>query len=57
MSIEVCGVCGVKIEKMLGGDRVLFAYGKPGTREILWQRVCKHVQKEDCLNKDGSAQD
>jgi hypothetical protein len=47
---KVCSVCGVKIVPMLGGDRVLFAAGAPGTRESLWAKVCRHTQKPGCIN-------
>ncbi len=53
MTEQLCPVCGVKIVKMIGNDRVLFSYGSPGTREKLWQRVCQYVQKSDCINSDG----
>jgi hypothetical protein len=50
-----CSVCGVKIQKMLGGDRVVFAYGPAGTREVLWNRVCRHIPREElrCLNRSA----
>ncbi|MCU0526539.1 MAG: hypothetical protein MUF72_17130 [Elainella sp. Prado103] len=54
---QVCPVCGVKILKMIGGDRVLFAAGPPGTRAVLWQRVCQYAQKAGCINPDGAAGD
>lgn len=50
--IEVCPVCGVKIE---GGDKVIFSTGSPGTRARLWARVCNYVQKKDCINQDTDA--
>ncbi|MCY7390131.1 MAG: hypothetical protein LH647_01115 [Leptolyngbyaceae cyanobacterium CAN_BIN12] len=50
-NMQVCAVCGVKIIKMVGGDRVLFSVGTPGTRETLWQKVCKHTQKPGCINR------
>lgn len=50
--IQVCSVCGVKIQKMIGGDRVLFSTGAPGTRETLWAKVCQHTDKAGCINKD-----
>lgn len=52
---QSCPVCGVKIVSMIGGDRVLFSVGPPGTRAVLWQRVCKHANKPGCINLDGSA--
>ncbi len=48
-NIEVCPVCGVKIEN---GDKVIFSAGKPGTRSRLWARVCNYVQKPDCINQN-----
>jgi hypothetical protein len=50
---QVCPVCSVKILKMIGGDRVIFSAGSPGTRAILWQRVCRHAQKSGCINLEG----
>jgi hypothetical protein len=51
---DVCGVCGVKIQKLIGADRVIFATGAHGTREILYQRVCQHVKdKPGCINRTG----
>jgi len=50
---QVCPVCGVKILAMLGGDRVLFSVGPPGTRKILWNKVCQHVDNPGCINKDA----
>ncbi|HEY9817654.1 MAG TPA: hypothetical protein V6D20_17885 [Candidatus Obscuribacterales bacterium] len=52
---QSCPVCGVKIVSMIGGDRVLFSVGPPGTRAVLWQRVCKYTNKPGCINLDGSA--
>lgn len=52
---QVCPVCGVKILKLIGGDRVLFSAGPPGTRSILWTRVCQHTQKPGCINQDGGS--
>lgn len=49
---QVCSVCGVKIQKMIGGDRVLFSIGSPGTRETLWAKVCQYTSKAGCINKD-----
>ncbi|MGF1479690.1 MAG: hypothetical protein ACFB4I_09385 [Cyanophyceae cyanobacterium] len=51
-AVEVCPVCGVKIVKMLGGDKVLFSAGPPGDRAKLWTRVCSYAQKPGCINKD-----
>jgi hypothetical protein len=47
---KVCSVCGVKIVPMVGGDRVLFSAGAPGTRESLWTKVCQYTQKPGCIN-------
>lgn len=52
---QVCPVCGVKILKVIGGDRVLFSAGPPGTRDILWSRVCRHTDKPGCINRDQRA--
>ncbi|MCU0570568.1 MAG: hypothetical protein MUF49_28835 [Oculatellaceae cyanobacterium Prado106] len=49
--MQVCPVCQVKIVKVIGGDRVIFSVGPAGTREILWKKVCQHVQKAGCINK------
>ncbi len=49
---ESCPVCQVKI---VGGDRVLFSSGPPGTRAKLWARVCQYVQKQGCINQDPDA--
>ena len=48
-NLEVCPVCGVKIE---GGDKVLFSTGSPGTRARLWARVCNYAKKPDCINQN-----
>ncbi|WP_293090315.1 hypothetical protein [Okeania sp. SIO3B5] len=37
---EICPVCLVKI---VGGDRVLFSSGPPGTKAKLWARVCQYA--------------
>lgn len=50
--MQVCPVCGVKILKVIGGDRVLFAAGPPGTRATLWAKVCKYTDKPGCINRD-----
>jgi hypothetical protein len=52
-SPKTCPVCGVKIVSMIGGDRVLFSVGPPGTRATLWQRVCRYTQKAGCINPQG----
>jgi hypothetical protein len=51
---QTCPVCGVKIEKAPGGDRVLFSSGKPGTRAKLAARVCQFVKKNGCINQDAN---
>ena len=48
-NLEVCPVCGVKIE---GGDKVIFSTGSPGTRARLWARVCNYAQKPECINQN-----
>jgi hypothetical protein len=53
--MQVCPVCGVKILKVIGGDRVLFSVGPPGTRATLWARVCKYTSKPGCINRDQDA--
>jgi hypothetical protein len=50
--IQVCPVCGVKIQKLVTGDRVLFSSGPPGTRAALWAKVCKYTDKAGCINRD-----
>ena len=47
--LEICPVCGVKIE---GGDKVIFSSGAPGSRARLYARVCNYVQKSGCINQD-----
>ncbi|MBW4519621.1 MAG: hypothetical protein KME16_07960 [Scytolyngbya sp. HA4215-MV1] len=49
---STCPVCQVKILKLIGGDKVIFSCGPMGTREILWQRVCRHTQKAGCINQN-----
>ncbi len=54
---QTCPVCGVKIlVGLVGGDRVLFSAGPPGTRARLYARVCRYVDKPSCINKDGGTQ-
>jgi hypothetical protein len=53
--VQVCPACSVKILKAIGGDRVMFSAGPPGTREILWARVCQHAKKPGCINKQTGA--
>jgi len=54
-NVQVCPVCKVKIVKVMGGDKVLFSVGPPGTRATLWARVCQYSQKPGCINKDKDA--
>ncbi|MGC9523965.1 MAG: hypothetical protein ACP5D7_00320 [Limnospira sp.] len=49
---QICPVCGVKIVKAIGGDRVFFSVGPPGTRARLSARVCQYVKKPGCINTD-----
>jgi hypothetical protein len=51
-SIEVCPICGVKIE---GENKVLFSAGSPGSRSRLWVRVCQYIKKPGCINQDKKA--
>lgn len=54
---QTCPVCGVKIlVGMVGGDRVLFSVGPPGTRVKLYARVCRYAENAACINKDGGSQ-
>ncbi|MBD2464951.1 hypothetical protein H6G89_28510 [Oscillatoria sp. FACHB-1407] len=53
--VNVCPICGVKIIAMVGGDRVLFSVGPPGTRATLWARVCRYTQKPGCINSNPQA--
>jgi hypothetical protein len=50
--IQECPVCGVKIEN---DTKVLFSYGRPGTRGRLQARVCQFLKedekKEKCINQ------
>ena len=50
--VQVCPTCKVKIIKMIGGDRVLFSTGAPGTRAVLWARVCQYAKTPACINQD-----
>lgn len=54
-STEVCPACNVTIIKGPGEDKVLFSAGVPGTRAMLWARVCQYSQKPGCINKDKDA--
>ncbi|ACK67373.1 conserved hypothetical protein [Rippkaea orientalis PCC 8801] len=51
-NVEVCPVCGVKIE---GEDKVLFSCGPVGTRARLWARVCQYAKNPDCINQNKEA--
>ena len=51
-SIEICPVCGVKIED---GAKVIFSAGPSGTRARLWARVCNFAQNPDCINQDEAS--
>ncbi len=51
-SPQTCAVCGVKILKIIGGDRVIFSTGPVGTREILWTKVCQHTKNLACINRN-----
>jgi hypothetical protein len=54
---QTCPLCGVKIiVGMVGGDRVLFSAGPPGTRARLYARVCRYVDRPGCINKNGGNQ-
>ncbi|HEY9646534.1 MAG TPA: hypothetical protein V6C88_09205 [Chroococcidiopsis sp.] len=50
--MRVCPVCKVKIIPIIGGDRVLFSAGPPGTRLTLWSKVCRHAQNPACINQN-----
>ena len=51
MTCESCPVCGVKIKE----DSVMFSYGKPGSRERLYARVCRYAKDRDnCINQEHS---
>jgi hypothetical protein len=54
--MQVCSVCGVKILKLIGEDRVIFSTGAFATRSMLWARVCQHVQKPGCINKNATGE-
>lgn len=49
---QTCPICKVKIIKMVGGDRVLFSMGPPGTRPVLWAKVCRFTDKPGCINRE-----
>ncbi len=50
--MQVCPACGVKIAKGGIEDRVIFSSGLPGTRSMLWARVCQYAKKPGCINRD-----
>jgi hypothetical protein len=51
-SLQKCPVCGVLIED---DAKVIFSYGKPGTRSRLYARVCQFAKdKANCINQDDS---
>lgn len=53
---ESCSVCSVKIlVGVVGGDRVMFSAGPPGTRAKLYERVCRHVDKAGCINRQAAS--
>ncbi|ASC73538.1 hypothetical protein XM38_045050 [Halomicronema hongdechloris C2206] len=55
--IQTCPICGVKIMVgIVGGDRVLFSAGPPGTRSKLYARVCRYVDKPSCINRQAASQ-
>ncbi|MEM9907087.1 MAG: hypothetical protein AAF921_18890 [Cyanobacteria bacterium P01_D01_bin.44] len=45
---ETCPVCNVTIVN----NEVRFSTGQPGTRARLYARVCKYVNKPECINQD-----
>ena len=45
--IEICSACGVQIEN---NAKVNFSFGKSGTREKLWARVCRYAKTDGCIN-------
>jgi hypothetical protein len=56
-STQTCPVCGVKIMVgVVGGDRVMFSAGPPGTRTKLYARVCRYVDKAGCINRQAASQ-
>jgi hypothetical protein len=50
-SSQICPLCKVQIDPR---GTVHFSFGKPGTRERLYARVCKHVTDARCINSDES---
>lgn len=53
-NLQTCPVCGVKILRMVGGDRVQFSVGPAGTRATLWEKVCRHVTNINCINRSSN---
>ncbi len=54
---QTCPLCNVKIlVGCVGGDRVLFSVGPPGTRKSLYAKVCRHIDRPGCINKSGGSQ-
>ncbi|MFN5193487.1 MAG: hypothetical protein ACK5E6_03545 [Cyanobacteriota bacterium] len=51
-----CNLCLVEIEGQVGGDRVHFSMGAPGSRAKLWARVCQYLRTPEqcgqCINQD-----
>jgi len=47
---QTCSLCGVRIDSQ---ERVHFSFGKPGSRERLYARVCSHVKDTaGCINSN-----
>ncbi len=44
---QTCSLCSVRIDQK---DTVHFSFGKPGSRERLYARVCRHVNDHRCIN-------
>lgn len=60
MRIAKCPVCQVEIVCNDGSepDQVLFSFGKPGTRNKLFARVCQYAKdKASCINKGPTHDD
>jgi hypothetical protein len=51
LTISVCPVCQVKIEKGIPRDRVIFAHGPAQNRDVLSERVCQYAKQDGCINK------
>jgi len=54
MTSETCPVCGVVIED---GKTVKFSYGRPGSRERLYTRVCQYALargRTGCINQEST---